>query len=432
MRCKRIKGSKDNLKQINESLGLRGKLEISSVQNIVEEILYAVRKDGDKAVLSYTERFDKAKLTGEGQRVTSQEIEEAKNQVSQDLINTMKKAAANILAFHEKQQENGFRMDVEKGGYIGMLVRPLQVAGIYIPGGTAPLPSTVLMNVLPAKAAGVERIVICTPPGSDGKMNPAILTAASIAGVDEIYKVGGAQAIAAMAYGTETIPAVDKICGPGNIYVNTAKRMVFGQVDIDMFAGPSEILIVADESAEPTFAAADLLAQAEHDVLASAILVTTSDTLADKVDEELTRRVQTLLRKDILEKSIPDYCSIITVPDIETAIAFVNELAPEHLELCVQNAENYLPQIQNAGAVFLGNYTPESLGDYFAGPNHTLPTSGTARFFSPLNTGDFCKKMSVLSYTKKSLEEAYRDIAVFARAEGLTAHAESAEARFEK
>ena len=432
MKCKRLKGTKENLQQINEELGLRGKMEIRSVQEAVEEILQAVRARGDEAVLEYTEKFDHVLLSKEDLRVSSDEINEAQKKISKDLSKTMKRAASNIYSFHKKQLEEGFRMDAGNNSYVGMMIRPLDIAGIYIPGGTAPLPSTVLMDVIPAKAAGVERIVLCTPPGTDGKVQAPILAAAAIAGVDEIYKIGGAQAIAAMAYGTGTVPRVDKICGPGNIYVNTAKRLVFGQVDIDLFAGPSEVLILADETANPEFAAADLLAQSEHDVLASSILVTTSEKIADEVNAELEKQALTLLRKEILEKSIPNFCSIITVPDLDTAVSFVNELAPEHLELCIRDPENLLPRIRHAGAIFLGNYTPEPLGDYFAGPNHTLPTSGTARFFSPLNTSDFCKKISLLSYTKEALKACYKDVSVFARAEGLTGHARSAEIRFEK
>ncbi len=432
MRCKRIDATSDNLRAVSDLLGMRGKMELGPIIETVNAILADVRTNGDEAVCRYTEKFDRARLSSETLRVTREEIDRAVAGIEPSLLVVLNKAAENIRAFHEKQLETGFMMTNPDGGTVGMIVRPLDIAGIYVPGGTAPLPSTVLMNVIPAKTAGVSRVVLCTPPSADGTINPVILAAASIAGADEIYKIGGAQAIAAMAYGTKAVPRVDKICGPGNIYVNTAKRMVFGQVDIDMFAGPSEILIVADETAVPEYVAADMLSQAEHDKIASAILLTTSGTMADQVMEALDRRSDKLDRKEILQSSVSDYCAIIVVPDLATAVAFTNELAPEHLELCVADPESLLPEIRNAGAVFLGNYTPEPLGDYLAGPNHTLPTSGTARFFSPLNTGDFRKKMSVLRFDEQSLRACYREVEAFARAEGLTAHAEAAVVRFEE
>lgn len=431
MKCKRIDARREDLGKICEDLGMRSKMELGPILDTVGGILADVRENRDAAVLKYTKKFDGADLTPEALRVTAEEIDAAVAGIDPELLAVMEKSAANILAFHERQREEGFSMDVARGSEIGMIVRPLAVAGIYVPGGTAPLPSTVLMNVIPARAAGVPRIVLCTPPRADGTVHPAILAAAHIAGTDEIYKVGGAQAIAAMAYGTPSIPRVDKVCGPGNIYVNTTKRLVFGQVDIDMFAGPSEILIVADDTANPEYAAADMLSQAEHDRIASAILLTTSPALADAVYEAVDRRSELLDRKSILERSLADYCAVVLVPDLDTALAFANELAPEHLELCVRDAADHLPKIRNAGAVFLGNYTPEPLGDYFAGPNHTLPTSGTARFFSPLNTGDFVKKMSVLRYNEESLRDCYRDVARFADAEGLTGHAAALRVRFE-
>ncbi len=432
MKCKKIKAPKGELKKICEELGMRGKMELGPIIDVVNDVLDDIKRNGDAAVFKYTRKFDKADITSENVRVTDQEIAEAISSLDPNLVEVIKKAAANILAFHERQVETGFKMDVGKGAEIGMRVRPISVAGIYVPGGTAPLPSTVLMNVIPARAAGVPRIVLCTPPRADGSIAPVILAAASIAGATEIYKVGGSQAIGAMAYGTESIPRVDKICGPGNIYVNTAKRLVYGQVDIDMFAGPSEILIIADDSAVPEFVAADFLSQAEHDVLASAILLTTSEKLADAVYEAVDRRSEKSLRKEILSKSLPTYCAILVVDDMEAALAFSDELAPEHLELCVSEPDNYIDRINNAGAIFVGNYTPEPLGDYFAGPNHTLPTSGTARFFSPLNTGDFFKKISVLRYNEESLKECYKDVAVFADAEGLECHASAVRVRFEK
>ena len=432
MKCRRINAQKKDLAKICEDLGLRGKMDLGPILETVTAILSDVRENKDQAVRKYTLQFDKADIPPELIRITPDEIDRAVLETDPELLAVLRKSAANISAFHEKQLETGFTMDVAQGSRIGIIVRPLAVAGIYVPGGTAPLPSTVLMNVLPAKAAGVPRVVLCTPPRADGTIAPVILAAASIAGADEIYKVGGAQAIAAMAYGTASIPRVDKVCGPGNIYVNTAKRLVFGQVDIDMFAGPSEILIIADDTANPEFAAADMLSQAEHDKIASAILLTTSESLADAVEEAIDRRSGLLERKAILEKSVADYCAVVYVPDIETAIDFANELAHEHLELCIRDPEKYIPQIQNAGAIFLGNYTPEPLGDYFAGPNHTLPTSGTARFFSPLGTGDFIKKMSVLQYNEASLRECYQDVARFAEAEGLTGHAAAVRVRFER
>lgn len=431
MKCKKIIAAADSLKSIADELGMRGKMELGPIIDTVNAILSDVKENGDEAVIRYTQKFDRVDLTLDTMRVTQAEIDSAVSSVDPALRVVLEKAAANIRAFHEKQLETGFMMETSEKGKVGMLVRPISVAGIYIPGGTAPLPSTVLMDVIPAKTAGVTRIVLCTPPSADGSIHPVILAAAAIAGADEIYKIGGAQAVAAMAYGTATVPRVDKICGPGNIYVNTAKRLVFGQVDIDMFAGPSEILIIADDTAKPEFVAADMLSQAEHDPIASAILLTTSETLAEATMEALDRRSDRLDRKAILEKSLRDYCAIIVVPDIETAVTFSNELAPEHLELCVQDPESLVPSILNAGAIFMGNFTPEPLGDYFAGPNHTLPTSGTARFFSPLNTAEFLKKTSVLHYDEAAFRACYQDVAVFAKAEGLTAHAEAALVRFE-
>ncbi len=431
MKCKYLEGTAENLKSTVELLGMRSKMDMSSVIDTVSAVIDDIKANGDEAVLKYTAKFDGVTLSASEMKVTDEEIDEAFASVDKELLEIIKKAANNIRVFHEKQKETGFMMDTAKGSEIGMIVRPLKIAGIYVPGGTAPLPSTVLMDVIPAAVAGVERIVFCTPPQKNGKIAPVILAAAKIAGASEIYKVGGAQAIAAMAYGTDTIPRVDKICGPGNIYVNTAKRLVYGQVDIDMFAGPSEILIIADESANPEFVAADMLSQAEHDKIASAIVLTTSKELADKVYEACDRRSEKSLRKEILEKSLSGYCAIINCDSIDTAIKFSEEIAPEHMELCVSNPDEVLPKINNAGAVFIGNWTPEPLGDYFAGPNHTLPTSGTARFFSPLNTGDFYKKMSVLRFNEESLRDMYQDVAKFADSEGLECHASAVRVRFE-
>ncbi|HPJ81777.1 MAG TPA: histidinol dehydrogenase [Saccharofermentans sp.] len=412
-----------------KELGLREKMVKKDVVSVVEDVLNDIKANGDEAVLKYTEKFDGVTLTSQSMKITKEEIDEAMKEIDPELMSIIQMAAKNIRTFHEKQKEEGFMMETGKGAQIGVKVRPLTTVGVYVPGGTAPLPSTVLMDCIPASVAGVKNLVFCTPPQKDGKIASVILVAATIAGATEIYKVGGAQAIGAMAYGTQTIPQVDKICGPGNIYVNTAKRLVFGQVDIDMFAGPSEILIIADDSAEPEFVAADMLSQAEHDVMASAIVLTTSQELANEVLKAVDRRSDEASRTVQLEKSLKDYCAIIVVDDIKTAIEFSEKISPEHLELCVENSDEVLEQINNAGAVFIGNYTPEPLGDYFAGPNHTLPTSGTARFFSPLNTGDFYKKMSILNYNKESLEQVASYVEKFAYSEGLECHAKAIEAR---
>ncbi len=431
MRCKLVEGTKENLKATVASLGVRGKMDLKPVIETVQNVIDDIRENGDAALLKYTEKFDGVKLTPEQLRVSEEEIEDAIKSIDPELLTIMKEAASNIRRFHEEQKEHGFMMDVGNGAKIGVRVRPISIAGVYVPGGTAPLPSTVLMDVIPASVAGVERIVFATPPRKDGTIAPVILAAASIAGATEIYRMGGSQAIAAMAYGTETVPRVDKVCGPGNIYVNTAKRLVYGQVDIDMFAGPSEILIIADKTANPDFVAADMLSQAEHDKMASAIVLTDSRELAEKVLELADKRSEQAARKDILAKSMEDYCAIIVCDSLDTAVNFSEEIAPEHLEICVENPEVLAAKIKNCGAMFLGNYSPEPLGDYFAGPNHTLPTSGTARFFSPLNTGDFYKKMSVINYNEETLRDVYKDVAAFADSEGLGCHAAAVRARFE-
>ena len=431
MRCKLVEGTKENLQATVESLGVRGKMDLKPVIETVQNVIDDIRENGDAALLKYTEKFDDVKLTPDQLRVSEQEIEDAIKSIDPELLTIMKEAASNIRRFHEEQKEHGFMMDVGNGAKIGVRVRPISIAGVYVPGGTAPLPSTVLMDVIPASVAGVERIVFATPPRKDGTIAPVILAAASIAGATEIYRMGGSQAIAAMAYGTETVPRVDKVCGPGNIYVNTAKRLVFGQVDIDMFAGPSEILIIADKTANPDYVAADMLSQAEHDKMASAIVLTDSRELAEKVLELADKRSEQAARKDILAKSMEDYCAIIVCDSLDTAVNFSEEIAPEHLEICVENPEALAARIKNCGAMFLGNYSPEPLGDYFAGPNHTLPTSGTARFFSPLNTGDFYKKMSVINYNEETLRDVYKDVAAFADSEGLGCHAAAVRARFE-
>lgn len=412
-------------------LGLRGKMDLQPVIASVERILDQVRRQGDAGLLELTERFDQVVLTADQLRVSENEISLAIDQVDLALLDVIRQAAGNIRAFHDAQLPHDLTLPTRHGGMTGLVCRPLDTVGVYVPGGTAPLPSSVLMNVIPAKSAGVRRIIMCTPPRPDGSVDPTILAAAAIAGVDEIYRVGGAQAIAAMAYGTVTIPAVDKITGPGNIYVNTAKRLVFGQVDIDMFAGPSEILVIADASANPAFVAADLLSQAEHDKLASALLVTDSTDLAEQVATEVARRAPLLPRAGIVLQSLADYGAILVVPDLVTAVEFANALAPEHLELQVTDPDSLLPSIRNAGAIFIGPASPEPLGDYFAGTNHVLPTSGTARFFSPLNTMDFIKKISIIRYQPEDLADSWRDIVRFAEAESLEAHAEAIRVRFQ-
>ncbi len=414
-----------------EKLVNRSQVDVSDVQKRVEDIITNIRKNGDKAVFEYTKLFDKVELYGGNIKVTGTEIEDAYKKVDAKLIEVIKKAKQNIESFHVKQKENSWFSPQDNGVLLGQIFRPLEVVGVYVPGGTAPLPSSVLMNVIPAKVAGVERIVMATPPGKDGNINPVILVAANEAGADEIYKMGGAQAVAALAFGTDTIPKVDKITGPGNIYVNMAKRMVYGYCDIDMFAGPSEIMVVADKTANPKYAAADLLSQAEHDVLAASILVTVSEDFAKEAQNEIIRQTGYLSRKDIIEKSIESYGAVVVVNNMDEAVQLVNRIAPEHLELCVEDPFSLIGSIKNAGAIFLGHYASEPLGDYFAGPNHVLPTSGTARFFSPLNVGEFMKKSSVISYTRKALEGVKDDVILFAEAEGLTAHANAIKVRFE-
>lgn len=397
----------------------------------VNSILEAVRSEGDNAVFSYTEKFDKVSLTKYTVRVTKEEIEEAYQKIEPSLLEVMKKAKANIVSFHEKQKQRSW-FDAEDGKILGQKVTPLNRVGVYVPGGKAVYPSSVLMNVLPAKVAGVSEIIMTTPCGADGKGYPVTLVAADLAGVDAIYKVGGAQAIGAMAYGTESIPKVDKIVGPGNIYVALAKKAVYGHVSIDSIAGPSEILVLADETANPRFVAADLLSQAEHDELASAILVTTSRELAEKVSAQVDAFVETLSRKEILKKSLENYGYILVADSMEDAIDAVNEIASEHLELMTKDPFQTMTKIKNAGAIFIGEYSSEPLGDYFAGPNHVLPTNGTAKFFSPLSVDDFIKKSSIISYSREALEVIHKDIIAFAEAEQLTAHANSIKVRFEE
>ena len=401
-----------------------------NVEDIVTDIIYNVRKRGDEALYEYCEKFDKAKLTS--LLVSEEEIEEAFASVEPRFIEILTKAAANIRKFHEKQVRNSFIINDENGIVIGQKIIPVDRAGLYVPGGTAAYPSTVLMDSIPAKIAGCREVVMVTPPGKDGKVNPVILAAAKIAGIDKIFKVGGAQAVAALAYGTESIPKVDKIVGPGNAFVAEAKKQVFGQVSIDMIAGPSEILIVADGKSNAAHLAADLLSQAEHDKMASAVLVTDCPLLAEKVSEELEKQIPQLLRAEIARTSIDVNGKIIVADDLRQAIEIANEIAPEHLELCVDNPFDYLDSIRHAGSIFMGRNCPEALGDYFAGPNHTLPTSGTAKFSSPLSVDDFVKKTQYTYYTREALESVASDVAFFAEKEGLTAHAKSAVIRTEE
>lgn len=401
-----------------------------NVEVIVSEIIANVRERGDAALFEYCKKFDKAELTT--LQVSETEIDEALAQTAPELIEIMKKAAANIRRFHERQVRNSFIINNEDGIVVGQKIIPVDRAGLYVPGGTAAYPSTVLMDAIPAKIAGCREVVIVTPPGADGRINPAILAAASIAGVDRIFKVGGAQAIAALAYGTETVPKVDKIVGPGNAFVAEAKKQVFGRVSIDMIAGPSEILIVADRDTDPRFAAADLLSQAEHDKMASAVLVTDSMELAVAVQKQLEAQIPLLERAEIARVSIDNNGKIIVADTLDAAIEIANEIAPEHLELCVDSPFDYLDKVRHAGSVFMGRNCPEALGDYFAGPNHTLPTSGTAKFSSPLSVDDFIKKTQYTYYTRDALSRVAKDVAAFAKAEGLTAHAKSVVIRTEE
>lgn len=401
-----------------------------NVEQTVSEIIDTVRKNGDAALYDYGKKFDKAELTSLA--VSPGELSEAVASVEPEFLEILKKAAANIRRFHEKQKRNSFLLNDERGIVMGQKVIPVDRAGLYVPGGTAAYPSTVLMDAIPAKIAGVREVVIVTPPNAEGKINPVILAAAQVAGVDRIFKVGGAQAIAALAYGTESIPKVDKIVGPGNAFVAEAKKQVFGRVSIDMIAGPSEILIIADGKTDPRYAAADLLSQAEHDKMASAVLITDSAALAEAVSAELERQLPLLEREEIARASIDNNGKIIVADNLMQAIDIANEIAPEHLELCVDNPFDYLDAIRHAGSVFMGRSCPEALGDYLAGPNHTLPTGGTAKFSSPLSVDDFVKKTQYTYYTKDALAAVARDVAFFAKKEGLTAHARSAVIRTEE
>lgn len=399
----------------------------ADVADVVKPILDAVKARGDSAIREYTEKFDGVQL--DTFRVNIKEIEAARQDVGAEFLDVLESAARNICAFHQKQLRDEFVIRDRPGVVMGQKFTSLESAGVYVPGGTAPYPSTVLMDIIPAKIAGVGQIIMTTPPGKDGQVNAGILAAASVAGVTDVYKIGGAQAIAALAYGTESVPRVDKIVGPGNIFVATAKRMVYGTVDIDMIAGPSDILVLADQSADAVFVAADMLGQSEHDKMAAAVLVTTSEQLAKEVQTELVRQLPKLPRADIAAASLQNNGKIILAENIENAIEIANALAPEHLEICTDNPFELLPLVRNAGSIFLGHYTPEALGDYFAGPNHTLPTSGTARFCSPLSVDDFVKKSSYLSYSREALAEDGNKIMMFAQRENLDAHANSVAVR---
>lgn len=422
--------TEDTKKNILEDLLKRSPNSYGEFEGRVNEIIERVRRNKDAAVFDYTKRFDGADISAENILVTEEEIKEAYEQVDEKLLNVIRKAKGNILKYHEKQKQQSW-FSTEDGIILGQKVTPLEKAGVYVPGGKAVYPSSVLMNVLPAKVAGVDQILMCTPPGKDGKVYPSTLVAAKEAGVDKIYKVGGAQAIAAMAFGTESIPKVDKIVGPGNIYVALAKKAVFGYVSIDSIAGPSEILVLADDSANPRFVAADLLSQAEHDEMASAILITTSRTLAQQVSDEVDGFLKELSRTEIMKKSLDNYGYILVADNMDDAIAATNEIASEHMEIVTQNPFDIMTKIRNAGAIFIGEYSSEPLGDYFAGPNHVLPTNGTAKFFSALSVDDFIKKSSIISYSKEALEAVHKDIETFAECEQLTAHANSIKVRFE-
>lgn len=424
--------TEDTKKNILEDLLKRSPNHYGEYEKVVADIVNDVMQNGDDAIFSYTKRFDKWDVNASTIRVTDKEIQDAYTQVDEQLLEVIKESAENIRAFHEKQLRESWIIPKEDGTILGQKITPIQSAGCYAPGGKAYYPSSVLMNIIPAKVAGVEKIVLCTPARSDGSVHPVTLVAASVAGADEVYKIGGAQAIAAMAFGTASVPKVDKITGPGNIFVALAKKAVFGYVGIDSVAGPSEILVLADETANPRFVAADLLSQAEHDELASAILITTSKELAKEVSKQLDIFTNELSRKEIIEKSLENYGYILVAESMEDAILAANEIASEHLEILTRDPFQVMTKIKNAGAIFLGEYSSEPLGDYFAGPNHILPTNGTARFFSPLNVDDFTKKTSIISYSKEALEKVHGKIEYFAKQEQLTAHANSIRVRFEK
>ena len=430
MRIQRL--DQDTKKNLLEDLLKRSPNQYSAYEKDVAKILEDVKREGDKALFGYTARFDGAHLDAETVRVTEQEIQEAYDQVDEELLGIIRRALHNIRTYHEKQRQNSWFDSRPDGTILGQKVTTLARVGVYVPGGKAAYPSSVLMNIAPAKAAGVDEIIMVTPPDKNGKVTPTTLVAAKEAGADVVYKIGGAQAIGALAYGTKSIPKVDKIVGPGNIYVALAKKAVYGHVSIDAIAGPSEILVIADDSANPSYVAADLLSQAEHDELASAILVTTSEELADAVSKEVDRFTAQLSRKEIIQKSLDNYGYILIAESMDEAISIANEIASEHLEFQTKNPYDVMTKIRNAGAIFIGEYSSEPLGDYFAGPNHVLPTNGTAKFFSPLSVDDFIKKSSIIAYSKEALEKVHEDIESFAAAERLTAHANSIHVRFNK
>ena len=426
-----VKLTKESTKDILENLLKRSPNNYGKFESTVAQILDKVKNEGDEAIFAYTKEFDKAEVTKETIRVTDAEIEEAYAQIDPALLGVIRKALVNIRKYHEKQIQNSWFTSETNGTMLGQKVTPLNRVGVYVPGGKAVYPSSVLMNIVPAKVAGVPHIVMTTPPGKDGKVCASTLVAAKEAGADEIYKVGGAQAIGALAFGTESIPKVDKIVGPGNIFVALAKKAVYGYVSIDSIAGPSEILVLADETANPHFVAADLLSQAEHDELACAILITTSEEFAAKVDEEVKGFVEVLSRKEIIQKSLDNFGYILIAEDMDEAIEAANEIAPEHMEIVTANPFEDMMKVKNAGAIFIGEYSSEPLGDYFAGPNHVLPTNGTAKFFSALSVDDFIKKSSIVYYSKAALRDIHKDIIQFATSEQLTAHAKSIAVRFE-
>ena len=430
MRIQRL--DQDTKKNLLEDLLKRSPNQYSAYEKDVAKILEDVKWEGDEALFGYTARFDGAHLDAETVRVTEQEIQEAYDQVDEELLGIIRRALHNIRTYHEKQRQNSWFDSRPDGTILGQKVTALARVGVYVPGGKAAYPSSVLMNIAPAKAAGVDEIIMVTPPDKNGKVTPTTLVAAKEAGADVVYKIGGAQAIGALAYGTKSIPKVDKIVGPGNIFVALAKKAVYGHVSIDSIAGPSEILVLADETANPRYVAADLLSQAEHDELASAILVTTSEELADAVSKEVDRFTAQLSRKEIIQKSLDNYGYILIAESMDEAISIANEIASEHLEIQTKNPYDVMTKIRNAGAIFIGEYSSEPLGDYFAGPNHVLPTNGTAKFFSPLSVDDFIKKSSIIAYSKEALEKVHEDIESFAAAERLTAHANSIHVRFNK
>ena len=428
---KKIDLRKRCVDEIKDILKERSQKDLSEYRKVARDIIEDIKKRKDKALFAYTARFDKVELDASTVKVTQAEIERAVQEVDDKFLNALKKAAQNIEEFHEHQKESSWQKQSCPGKITGQICRPLAKAGIYVPGGRAAYPSSVLMTAIPAKVAGVKEVVMVTPPGKEGRLNPEILAAAQVAGVDSIYKVGGAQAVAALAYGTESIPKVDIVVGPGNIYVTMAKELVFGQVKIDMTAGPSEVLVLADGQAEPAYIAADLMSQAEHDPLASSILVTNSADLGPKVEKEIEKQIKDLKKKDIIKESLTNYGLLIEVENIKSGIEAINQIAPEHLELAVEKPFDLLPEIKNAGSIFLGEYTPEPIGDYYAGPNHVLPTEGTARFFSPLSVRDFVKYSSFIYYSREALKEVSDDVITLAEGEGLTAHANSIKIRKE-